>query len=332
VLYDQETAEPYEPLNAMPPAEVGSNGSHPPKGRLQIYDSPLSEVSVLGFEYGYSLADPSMLVCWEAQFGDFVNGAQVIIDQFIASAQLKWERWSALTMLLPHGYEGAGPEHSSARLERFLESCANDNMQVVYPSTGAQIFHLLRRQLKRPFRRPLVVMTPKSLLRTATSTVDELVHGGFQEIIDDPEFTDASAARTVTRILLCTGKIYHELAERRRLVGRTDTALIRVEQLYPFHAELARSIRARYPNAASVAWVQEEPRNMGAFRFMSEVLRVGMGVPQVEYIGREASASPAPGSKKKDRAQQNAVLTRAIGDIKAQAAPAASTTSKAAAG
>ncbi|MEL6497805.1 MAG: 2-oxoglutarate dehydrogenase E1 component [Planctomycetota bacterium] len=326
VFYDHQTAEPYEPLNNI--REMGLFGSETPpgsidnegnarQGKLCIYDSPLSEASVLGFDYGYSLADPNMLVCWEAQFGDFVNGAQVIIDQFIASAQVKWERWSGLTMLLPHGFEGAGPEHSSARLERFLESCGNDNLQVVYPTTGAQIFHLLRRQLKREFRKPLVVMTPKSLLRVPTSGVAELTEGRFQEIIDDPAFANADASG-VSRILLCSGKIYHELAARRADNGRDDTAVIRVEQLYPFHTELARSILDRYPKSASVAWVQEEPRNMGAFLHIADVLRERVGISSVGYIGRDAAASPAPGSKKKDRAQQQAVVTSAMGKAASQ--------------
>ncbi len=322
VFYDHQTAEPYEPLNNI--REMGIFGSDTPpgsldedgnarQGKLCIYDSPLSEVSVLGFDYGYSLADPNMLVCWEAQFGDFVNGAQVIIDQFIASAQVKWERWSGLVMLLPHGYEGAGPEHSSARLERFLQSCGNDNLQIVYPTTGAQIFHLLRRQLKREFRKPLIVMTPKSLLRTPTASVSELTSGRFHEILDDPAFAGGDTG-AVTRVLLCSGKIYHELAARRSENGRDDTAVIRVEQLYPFHADLARSILARYPASSSVSWVQEEPRNMGAFLYIADVLRTRLGIEKVGYIGRDTAASPAPGSKKKDRAQQYAVINHAMGE------------------
>ncbi|MGP1272638.1 MAG: 2-oxoglutarate dehydrogenase E1 component [Phycisphaerales bacterium] len=331
VFYDHKTAEPYEPLNNIRP--MGIFGSdHPPgsttedgvvrQAKLCIYDSPLSEVSVLGFDYGYSLADPSMLVCWEAQFGDFSNGAQVIIDQFIASAQTKWERWSGLVMLLPHGYEGAGPEHSSARLERFLKLCGNDNMQVVYPTTAAQIFHLLRRQVKRDFRKPLIVMTPKSLLRVPTSSVEELTTGHFQTIIDDPECESAEAATRVGRLLLCSGKVYHELAERRRELDRRDSAIIRIEQLYPFDLERMKQVLARYPGDAQVCWVQEEPRNMGAFHFVTDILRHRLGIEGIEYIGRDASSSPAPGSKKMDRAQQASVLARAVGDK-----PAADTTS-----
>ena len=322
VLYDHKTAAPYEPLNNIRPMGIFGSDEAPGtvnengvvrQAKLCIYDSPLSEVSVLGFDYGYSLADPSMLVCWEAQFGDFVNGAQVIIDQFIASAQTKWERWSGLTMLLPHGYEGAGPEHSSARLERFLKLCGNDNMQVVHPSTGAQIFHLLRRQVKRNFRKPLVVMTPKSLLRVPTSTIEELHTGHFQTIIDDKAHADDRSASGVSRVLLCTGKIYHELAERRSAIGRDDTAIIRIEQLYPFDLDRMRAVLGRYPDSAQVIWAQEEPRNMGAFHFISDILRHRLGVREIEYIGRESSSSPAPGSKKMDRAQQASVINRAIG-------------------
>lgn len=323
VFYDHEDATPYEPLNNI--REMGVFGTDhapgtatddgkPRQGKLCIYDSPLSEASVLGFDYGYSLADPNMLVCWEAQFGDFVNGAQVIIDQFIASAQVKWERWSGLVMLLPHGFEGAGPEHSSARLERFLESCANDNLQVVYPTTGAQIFHALRRQLNREFRKPLIVMAPKSMLRTATSDVSELTSGRFHELIDDPAFANDADTRRVSRVLFCSGKIYHELVARRADNGRDDTAVVRVEQIYPFHTDLAKSILARYPENASVAWVQEEPRNMGAFTHIADVLREELGLDSIEYIGRDAAASPAPGSKKKDRAQQQAVINHAMGE------------------
>ncbi|MEM1071855.1 MAG: 2-oxoglutarate dehydrogenase E1 component [Planctomycetota bacterium] len=322
VFYDNTTAKPYEPLNNIRP--MGLFGSDTPPGsttpdgvtrqaKLCIYDSPLSEAGVLGFDYGYSLADPSMLVCWEAQFGDFSNGAQVIIDQFLATAQTKWERWSGLVLLLPHGYEGAGPEHSSARLERFLELCGNDNMQVVYPTTGAQIFHLLRRQVKRQFRKPLVVMTPKSMLRVVTSRIEELATGHFQTVIDDAERAGTDEAKRVSRVLLCTGKLYHELAKRRDTVGRDDTAIVRIEQLYPLDTERLRGVLGRYPDTAQKIWVQEEPRNMGAFLHIADMLREKLGITQVGYIGRDAAASPAPGSKQTDRKQQESVLERAIG-------------------
>lgn len=342
VLRDFNTGEPYTPLNNMRPvAELPDKAGKPGadgramQSKFCVYDSPLSEFAVMGFDYGYSLADPNMLVMWEGQFGDFCNGAQTIIDQFIASAEIKWERYSGLTLLLPHGYEGAGPEHSSARLERFLQLCGNDNMQVCYPSTGAQIFHLLRRQVRRSFRKPLVVMTPKSMLRVATSHVDELMTGHFQDIIDDPAFEAATAAASptgqaldrakVTRVILCSGKIYHELAERRLTIKRNDVAIIRLEQLYPFNAALFKAIVARYPNRAEMVYVQEEPRNAGAYTFIADLLTNQpdptkddpsaeplLGT-RLKYIGRPTSATPATGSKKKSKKEQEAVLSAAIG-------------------
>ncbi len=323
VLYDAESAKPYTPLNNISepgifgdsdkgPGTIGSDGRKR-QSKFCVYDSSLSEASVLAFEYGYSLADPSMLVCWEAQFGDFANGAQVIFDQFIASAQVKWERWSGLVVLLPHGYEGAGPEHSSARLERFLQLAGNNNMQIIHPSTGAQIFHALRRQVKRSFRKPLIVMTPKSLLRTPTSDVSELTQGRFHELMDDPKFKDDADRKGVKKVVLCCGKIYHELAARREEIARKDVAIVRVEQVYPFHTELAREILAKYPKDAELCWVQEEPRNMGAFLFVSDLLRTHLDIQAIEYIGRDTSASTAAGSKKKDRAQQESILSRSIG-------------------
>ncbi|MCA9273249.1 MAG: 2-oxoglutarate dehydrogenase E1 component [Phycisphaerales bacterium] len=323
VLYDAETGDPYTPLNNISepgifgdpdkgPGTVGGDGRKR-QSKFCVYDSPLSEASILAFEYGYSLADPSMLVCWEAQFGDFANGAQVIFDQFLASAQVKWERWSGLVVLLPHGYEGAGPEHSSARLERFLQLAGNNNMQIIHPTTGAQIFHALRRQVKRSFRKPLIVMTPKSLLRTPTSNVSELTSGRFHELMDDPAFVGGAERKGVKRIVLCCGKIYHELASRRDEIARKDVAIVRVEQVYPFHTDLARDILAQYPKDAELCWVQEEPRNMGAFMFIADQLSRHLDIQSVEYIGRDISASTAAGSKKKDRAQQESILTRAIG-------------------
>jgi len=333
VLRDVETAEPHVALNALapiddpgPPPGTARDGG-PRQARFCIYDSPLSEVSVLGYEYGYSLADPRMLVLWEAQFGDFGNGAQVIIDQYLAAAEIKWNRWSGLVLLLPHGYEGAGPEHSSARPERFLQLCANDNLQVVNPTTGAQIFHVLRRQAKRDIRKPLVVMTPKSLLRTPTSPFADLVKGSFRELIDDSAFEgkDAFDPAGVRRIVFCSGKVYFELAERRRLTGRKDLALVRIEQLYPFHAKMATSIMARYPKTAEHVYAQEEPRNGGAYLFIADQFRTALGV-ELRYVGRDASATPAVGSKRADKAQQEAVLTAAVGpkpkDDKASEKPA----------
>lgn len=336
VLRDANSGEPYTPLNNMrdmgvPGTEAapGTNGSDgkPRQAQLCVYDSPLSEVGVLGFDYGYSLSDPNMLVCWEAQFGDFCNGAQVIIDQFISSAEHKWQRWSSLVMLLPHGYEGAGPEHSSARLERFLKLCGDHNMQVAYPTTGAQIFHLLRRQVARPFRKPLVVMTPKSMLRTATSSIDELTTGGFQEILDDPGFgVGGRDASRVTRVVLCCGKIGHELMERRNLIGRDDVAIVRVEQVFPFHKELMREILAKYPKNAEIVFAQEEPKNMAAFHFLSFRLQDKLGVSIDKYIGRAESGSPATGSKSQHKIEQEKILSEAIGPKPAEksevAAPA----------
>ncbi len=323
VLYDADTGDSYTPLNniAEPgvfgdpdesPGTVGSDGRKR-QSKFCVYDSPLSEASIVAFEYGYSLADPSMLVCWEAQFGDFANGAQVIFDQFLASAQVKWERWSGLVVLLPHGYEGAGPEHSSARIERFLQLAGNNNMQIIHPSTGAQIFHALRRQVKRSFRKPLIVMTPKSLLRTPTSNASELTSGRFHELMDDPAFVVGADRKAVKRVVLCCGKIYHELAARRDELARKDVAILRVEQVYPFHTDMARDLLAQYPKDAELCWAQEEPRNMGAFLFVADQLSRHLDIQTIEYIGRDISASTAAGSKKKDRAQQESILTRAIG-------------------
>jgi 2-oxoglutarate dehydrogenase E1 component len=329
VLRDFKTGEPYTPLNHMRPVaerpdDAGLPGpdGRPTQGRFCVYDSPLSEFAVMAFDYGYSLADPRMFVLWEAQFGDFCNGAQVIIDQYLASAEAKWERWSGLTLLLPHGYEGAGPEHSSARLERFLQLCANENMEVVNPTSGAQLFHLFRRHLKRPFRKPLVVMTPKSMLRDQAyaSPVEDLVSGSFREIIDDPALADGDAARSVRQVLLCSGKIACELSARRDALRRLDTAIIRVEQLYPLHVDLLRSILARYPKPAAVTWVQEEPRNAGAYLYMADVVRARLGL-DIRYIGRPASATPAVASKHRHKEQQEAILAEAIGPAPAAAPP-----------
>jgi 2-oxoglutarate dehydrogenase E1 component len=329
VIRDFKTGEPYVPLNAMRPmpetpdqAGISRVNGVLTQGRFCVYDSPLSEFAVMGFDYGYSLADPNMLVMWEAQFGDFCNGAQTIIDQYIASAEVKWQRWSGLVLLLPHGYEGAGPEHSSARLERFLMLCGNDNIQVVYPSTAAQMFHLLRRQVspQRRFRKPLIVMTPKGNLRVPTSTFDDLVNGHWHDIIDDPVFERGPGGearrpdrRAVSRVLLCSGKIYHELAARRDEIRRYDTALVRIEQFYPFNTPLFREILGRYPARAETIWVQEEPRNAGAYLFMRDVLTSEAGLKSLAYIGRPQSATPAVGSKNKSKKEQEAILTEAIG-------------------
>lgn len=326
VLRDLKTEEKHTPLNAMrqigeTPDELSTPGSdgRPKQAKFCVYDSALSEAAVMGFDYGYSLADPNMLVMWEGQFGDFVNGAQTIIDQYLASAETKWERWSGLVLLLPHGYEGAGPEHSSGRLERFLQLCGDNNMLVVYPSTAAQCFHMLRRQVKARYRKPMIVMTPKSMLRTPTSDIAELASGSFQHLLDDPAFIAGARdggkdTKKVTRVHLCTGKIYHELAARREATGKFDTALVRVEQLYPFDGAMCKKILARYPAGAKISWVQEEPRNMGAFLFVADILREELGL-SVGYIGRKTSATPAVGSKTKHKYEQEAILAEAIAPL-----------------
>ena len=323
VIRDFETGKPYTPLNSIrelgtegtetPPGSEGSDGK-PRQAKFCVYDSPLSEVGILAFEYGYSLADPGMLVIWEAQFGDFYNGAQAIVDQFIASAEIKWERWSGLTMLLPHGYEGAGPEHSSARLERFLQLCGNENMFIVYPSTAAQTFHMLRRQIKASYRKPLVVMTPKSYLRIPTSPVSDLVDGRFHEMLDDPRFGEGGWDRKkVKRVLYCSGKFYHELDDRRIERDQRDTALIRIEQLYPFHHGLLAEIDALYPKGAQRAYAQEEPYNAGAFLFVNDTVQTLLGWDRLAYIGRSRSSTPATGSKAQHKKEQEHLLTQAIG-------------------
>lgn len=279
---------------------------------VEIYNSPLSEAGVLGFEYGYSLDCPDGLVMWEAQFGDFVNAAQVVIDQFIVSAEDKWNRLSGLVMLLPHGFEGQGPEHSSARLERFLLLAAKDNIQVVQPTTPAQIFHCLRRQVLRVWRKPLVVMTPKSLLRHpgCVSSLEDLATGEFQRVIPDAAGVDP---RDIHRVLLCTGKVAYELEKRRQELGRRDVAIIRVEQLYPLPRKPLEDALAGFAAGTPVVWVQDEPENMGAWRF----LRIHLGeklFDRLPFSGvcRQSAASPATGSKKSHDLEQNELLTAAF--------------------
>ncbi len=298
VIYDARTGEPYSPLNHLSPDQAP----------FQVYDSLLSEAAVLGFEFGYSLDAPGTLVLWEAQFGDFGNGAQVIIDQFIASSESKWQRDSGVVMLLPHGYEGQGPEHSSARLERYLQLCAEENLQVCYPSTPAQYFHVLRRQMKRPFRKPLVLMTPKSMLRSraAVSPLEDLVRGRFHEVIDD----GTAEPTRVRRLVLCSGKLYHDLAERRAKDGPEDVALVRLEQFYPFPEEQLRRVLGRYRRVKEWVWVQEESQNMGGWSFVEPRLRA-LG-PPFEYVGRDASASPATGSLEVHKREQREVVEAAL--------------------
>jgi len=285
-----------------------------------IIDSMLSENACLGFEFGFSMADPTKLVVWEAQFGDFANGAQVVIDQFIAASESKWQRMSGLVLLLPHGYEGQGPEHSSARLERYLQLCAENNMQVCNFTTPAQYFHALRRQMHRTFRKPLIVMSPKSLLRhkLAVSTLRELSEGRFEPVLDDVALAGAPEAEvtldpaSARRILLCSGKIYYALLAGRRERSAASTAIVRVEQLYPFPRRELEAVLARYPQAEQVYWVQEEPANMGAWRFIEPLLRSLIAGRTLTYVGRDAAASPASGSYKVHQAEETEMVTRAF--------------------
>ena len=307
VLHNQTDASRYVPLQHVADDQPS----------FDIYDSLLSEEAVLAFEYGYATTQPNALVIWEAQFGDFANGAQVVIDQFISSGELKWGRLCGLTMLLPHGYEGQGPEHSSARLERFLQLCAEHNIQVCVPSTPAQVFHMLRRQVIRPLRRPLVVMSPKSLLRhkEAVSTLEELTDGQFQNVIDETDDIDKSK---VTRMVLCSGKVYYDLRDARREHGKDSIAIVRLEQLYPFPYDDLREVIAQYPNLKKVVWCQEEPRNQGAWynsrHRMARVIRSFKPEKNLllGYVGREPSASPAAGYMALHIEQQEKFISQAL--------------------
>lgn len=303
-LHDNKTGQTYVPL-----AHLDSK-----QAAFQCYDSLLSEYGVLGFEYGYSKAEPDKLVAWEAQFGDFANGAQIVIDQFISSAWEKWQRLSGLTMLLPHGYEGMGPEHSSARLERYLQLCAQENMQVCVPSTPAQIFHLLRRQVIRPFRRPLIVMTPKSLLRhkSAVSSLDELANGEFQNVI--PEVDANIKLEKVTRVILCSGKVYYDILAKRQEKKLKDVAVIRLEQLYPFPYEILKAVLKPYKKAKDIVWCQEEPQNQGAWFIIKARIEECMSPMQtLHYAGRPPSASSAAGYAALHNKQQTALIDEALG-------------------
>ncbi|MDO5693138.1 MAG: 2-oxoglutarate dehydrogenase E1 component [Pseudomonadota bacterium] len=310
VLHDQKR-EKFDEGTYIPLEHVADN-----QAPFVVIDSILSEEAVLGFEYGYASADPNTLVIWEAQFGDFANGAQVLIDQFIASGEVKWGRVNGITLMLPHGYEGQGPEHSSARLERFMQLSADTNMQVVQPTTASQIFHLLRRQMVRPLRKPLIIMTPKSLLRNkdATSPVSEFTKGGFQTVIGD---RGELAADKVKRVIVCSGKVYYDLAKRREEKGIDDVAIIRVEQLYPFpHKAFAAEIK-KYANATEIVWCQDEPQNQGAWFFVQHYIHENMLVGQkLSYAGRAASASPAVGYAHLHQEQQKALIDAAFGRIK----------------
>ncbi|MGH8099856.1 MAG: 2-oxoglutarate dehydrogenase E1 component, partial [Chthoniobacterales bacterium] len=300
VLYDAKTGAPYVPLMHLSEKQ----------GRICIYNSPLSEAAVLGFDYGYSLDYPNMLCLWEAQFGDFANGAQTIIDQFIASAESKWQRPSGIVLLLPHGYEGQGPEHSSARLERFLQACAEDNIQVCNLTTAAQYFHVLRRQMKRKFVKPLIVVTPKSLLRAtfASSPTKDFTEGRFEEILSSPE---AGPIDKTKRMIFCSGKVYYDLLNYRTEKKIDNAAIIRIEQLYPFAEKRLRELLKGFPKSAKFVWCQEEPQNMGAWSFIEPRLRT-LFCREIAYAGREASASPAVGALTTHKREQCSLVQEAF--------------------
>jgi 2-oxoglutarate dehydrogenase E1 component len=302
VGHDQATGATHIPLKHLKPGQP----------RFRVTDSLLSEEAVLGFEYGYSITDPNCLVIWEGQFGDFANGAQVIIDQFISSGEAKWGRFCGLALFLPHGYEGQGPEHSSARLERFLQLCAENNMQVCVPSTPAQMFHMLRRQMIRGFRKPLVVMTPKSLLRhkLSVSSFEELTRGRFQCVVNE---VDDLEANDVTRVVFCSGKVYFDLLEARRADEARNVAIVRIEQLYPFPAEDYAAALKHYPNAREVVWCQEEPQNQGAWYQIRHRLQEPLnGRQDLLYSGRRPAAAPATGIPQMHSAEQHGLVAAAI--------------------
>jgi 2-oxoglutarate dehydrogenase E1 component len=302
VLHDQNSDATYLPLQHI--------ADHQP--RVQVIDSVLSEEAVMGFEYGYSTTEPNALVIWEGQYGDFANGAQVIIDQFISSGEAKWERFCGLALFLPHGYEGAGPEHSSARLERFLQLCAEWNMQVCVPSTPSQMFHMIRRQMLQPFRKPLIVMMPKSLLRNdmSVSSLEDLTQGSFARVIDE---VDDLQPQQVRRVVFCSGKVYFDLLKARRKDNLRDVALVRIEQLYPFPSEEYEAALNRYPNAREIVWCQEEPQNQGAWYQIRHRLQEALGGRrQVLYAGRAPAAAPATGISKIHEAEQVALIHAAL--------------------
>lgn len=305
VLYDPDTRERYTPLNHLGEDQTA---------KLWVYNSLLSEFAVLGFEYGYSLISDDMLVLWEAQFGDFANGAQVIIDQFISSAESKWNRFSNLVMLLPHGYEGQGPEHSSARLERFLQMCAEDNIQVCNLTTPAQYFHVLRRQIVRSeVLKPLVLMTPKSLLNhpQCVSTIEDMAEGTYFRTVIDDQWEDRESANQISRVIFCTGKVYYDLHNYRKESQFANTALVRIEQLYPWDRSGLRAVVDQYPNATKWVWCQEEPLNMGAWTFVGPRLQK-MTDHHVRYAGRDTAASPATGAKAIHKHEQKRLVEEAF--------------------
>jgi 2-oxoglutarate dehydrogenase E1 component len=305
VLIDVNTETEYVPLANLAPDQAA----------FMLYDSVLSEYAAMGFEYGYSVAAPDAFVAWEAQFGDFMNGAQIIIDQFVVAAEDKWGQRSSLALLLPHGYEGQGPEHSSARIERFLALSAEDNMRVVYPSTAAQYFHALRRQVKDSAKRPLVVFTPKRYLRMAhtRSPVVAFTDDRFHAVLDD-RAAESMERDAVRRVVLCTGKVGHELMDRRDKLG-VPAAVVRVEQLYPFPADEIAEVLTRYPNASQVWWVQEEPDNMGPWNFVHGKLHRTLRDRDLRHVAREASASPASGSQTVHDREQDELLDAAFAEL-----------------
>jgi 2-oxoglutarate dehydrogenase E1 component len=304
VFHDPYSGETYAPIQHLPEANAS----------FEVYNSPLSEYAALGFEYGYSVAAPDALVLWEAQFGDFVNGAQIVIDQFLVAGRSKWGQTSRLTLLLPHGYEGNGPEHSSARLERFLQQGAQDNIRIANCTTAGQFFHLLRRQALDATARPLVVMTPKGLLRhkQAASTVEDLSIGSFRPVIPDP-----SAGPDVRRLVLCSGKVYYDIVGHNARPGATDVAIARLEQLYPFPVDALAELLAGLPRLEEIVWAQEEPQNMGAWRSIRHRLddgaRAGSAVAGVTYIGRSWRASPSEGYPTAHQIEQDRIVRAALG-------------------
>ena len=305
-MYDTNNGAVWNPL-----AELRSK-ENPSAAGFDVFDSSLSENAVLGFEYGYSYIAKNALVMWEAQFGDFSNGGQVIIDQYISASEDKWGTKCRLVMLLPHGYEGQGPEHSSARLERYLQLCAENNLQVCYPTTPAQYFHLLRRQVHQETIRPLIVMTPKSLLRlpAASSTVEDLTNGGFQPVIDDVSITNEEK---VKRIVLCSGKVFYDLEAGREDSHDERVAIVRLEQFYPFPAESLKEIFAEYKNATEITWAQEEPKNMGGWYFVEDrLIEIKPENMTLKYVGRTASASPATGSYAIHELEQKQIVEQAL--------------------
>ena len=313
VIHDQ-SREKWDTGTYVPLQNVSEN-----QAPFVVIDSILSEEAVLAFEYGYASNDPSTLVIWEAQFGDFANGAQVVIDQFIASGEVKWGRVNGITLMLPHGYEGQGPEHSSARLERFMQLAADTNMQIVQPTTASQIFHILRRQMVRNLRKPLVIMTPKSLLRNkdATSPLSEFTRGSFQTIIPDSNPDVAKKAEKVKRVIACSGKVYYDLVKKRADKGADDVAIVRVEQLYPFPHKAFSAELKKYPNATDVVWCQDEPQNQGAWFFVQHYIHENMLDGQkLGYSGRASSASPAVGYAHLHQEQQKALVDGAFGKLK----------------